>query len=182
VPLLVLGLVLVVLLAPIVLLPLSIVQRYRVGTARRPARAWLATLNTMGFGVSAGLALLVAALTSWWAPGTLTATVAGMCLGLLLGTIGLWSSRWESTAGILHFTPNRWLVLAVTAVVVARLVYGMWRGWQAWAAPGDGSWLATAGVAGSLAAGAVVIGYGCAFWGGVRWRIGRRRAARILSI
>jgi len=182
VPLLLLGLVVVVLIAPIVLLPLSIVQRYRIGTARRPARAWLATLNTIGFGISAGLALVVAALTTWWVPGALTATIAGLCLGLLLGTIGLWLSRWQSIAGVLHFTPNRWLVLAVTAVVVARLIYGIWRGWQAWAAPGEVSWLASAGVAGSLAAGAVVIGYGCAFWAGVRSRIGRRRAARVLSV
>lgn len=181
-PLLVLALLVFVLLAPVVLLPLSIVQRYRVGTARRPARAWVATLNAAGFSLSAVVGVVVAAITSWWAPGALTATAGGLVLGALLGSAGLLLSRWESQGGILHFTPNRWLVLAVTVLVVARLGYGVWRGWHAWGVAADQSWLAEAGVAGSLAAGAVVIGYGLAFWTGVRWRIGRRRIDRVLSL
>ena len=46
VPLILLAVVLVV--APIVLVPLSLVLRYRAGTARRQARGWVATLNLVG--------------------------------------------------------------------------------------------------------------------------------------
>lgn len=67
------------------------------------------------------------------------------------------------------------LVLAVTLVVTARILYGLWRGWQAWGAvPDEGTWLATAGVAGSMGAGAVVLGYYFAYWVAVRWRMRHR--------
>ena len=50
----------------------------------------------------------------------------------------------------------------------------MWRSWHAWhARVDDTSWLAASGAAGSLAAGAVVLGYYVAYWIGLRWRIGR---------
>jgi hypothetical protein len=35
---------------------------------------------------------------------------------------------------VVHYTPNRWLVLTVTAVVAARIFYGVWRVWAAWQA------------------------------------------------
>jgi len=43
VPLILLAVALV--LAPIVLMPLSLVLRYRAGTARRQARGWVTALN-----------------------------------------------------------------------------------------------------------------------------------------
>ena len=102
--------------------------------------------------------------------------MAGLAAGALLGLIGLWWSRWEATPTSLHYTPNRWLVLAIMLVVGARIFYGFWRGWHAWrAAGGDESWLAAAGVAGSLAAGAVVLGYYLAFGAGVWLRLKRHR-------
>ncbi|MBA3270257.1 MAG: hypothetical protein H0T71_07060, partial [Acidobacteria bacterium] len=56
--------------------------------------------------------------------------------------------------------------------VTARLIYGVWRGWHAWQASGDdGSWLAASGAAGSIAAGAVVLGYYLVFWVGVKRRL-----------
>ena len=93
--------------------------------------------------------------------------------------VGLRLTRWEPASGGLHYTPNRWLVLAITLVVTGRLFYGFWRGWHTWrAGPADGSWLAAAGVAGSMAAGAVVLGYYLAYWIGVRRRIRRHAAPR----
>jgi hypothetical protein len=81
-------------------------------------------------------------------------------------------SRWEATPGALHYTPNRWLVLAITLSVASRLLYGMWRGWQAWQAGLNGApWLVASGAAGSLAAGAVVLGYYLIYWLGVRRRL-----------
>lgn len=175
VPLLIVALVGLVLLVPLVLVPLSIVQRYRVGTARRPARAWVATLNVVGFLVSSCVIVLTASVTALWVPPALPAAAAALAAGVVTGVIGLWLSRWESFDGTLYFTPNRWLVTVLTLVVVGRLGYGAWRTWDAWASWGSqGGWLASAGVPGSLAAGALLIGYGLGFWSSVRWRIGQR--------
>jgi hypothetical protein len=169
-----------VVLAAIALVPLSIVQRYRVGTSRQRARGWLATLNVAGLLVSCLLFLASAALTTVWVPDALTYTAAGLTLGALLGIVGLRLTRWEPSAGILHYTPNRWLVLGLMLVIAARVFYGLWRAWHTWHAGLEGeSWFVTAGVAGSMAAGAVVLGYYLAYWIGVRRRY-RRHAARPL--
>jgi hypothetical protein len=47
----------------IVLIPISLVQRYRVGTRRQPVRGWLATLNVAAFALSTILFLVGAAVT-----------------------------------------------------------------------------------------------------------------------
>jgi len=76
----------------------------------------------------------------------------------------------------LHYTPNRWLVLTVTLVVVSRMLYGVWRAWHTWhSTPDDASWLAASGAAGSLAAGAVVLGYYLMYWAGIRSRLNHHR-------
>jgi hypothetical protein len=156
------------------MLPVSLVLRYRAGTARRQARGWVAAINVTAVGVSAALLVMGAAIANAWVPRALTYTLAGLAVGSLLGVLGLWWSRWEVTPRSLHYTPNRWLVLAIMLVVTSRLVYGFWRAWHTWrAAPDDTSWLASAGVAGSLAAGAVVLGYYLAYWTGVRRRVSR---------
>jgi len=163
-------------LAVIALMPLSLVLRYRAGTARRPARRWVAAINLAAVGVSTALLLLVAAVTSYWIPVALEYALLGLAGGCLLGLLGLRASRWEETPGSLHFTPSRALVLAVTLVVAARLLYGLWRSWHAWhTTPGDQSWLAASGAAGSLAAGALVLGYYLTYWAGVWHRIRRHR-------
>jgi hypothetical protein len=173
------GVLLLVVLAIIVLMPISLVQRYRVGTARRLARGWVASLNLAALAVSIVLFLAGAGITSYWVPGALKSALAGLAAGALLGILGLWVSRWEAGPASLHYTPNRWLVLGVTLIVSARLVYGFWRGWDTWrAGSGDPSWLAAAGVAGSLAAGAIVLGYYATYWFGVRVRIRRHERAR----
>jgi hypothetical protein len=162
------------LLAMVVLMPLTLVQRYRVGTTRRMARGWLATLNAVGFVVSALILLVSAAFTNIWLPHAFVYTLAGLGVGCLLGGIGVVISRWEVTPASLHYTPNRWLVLGLTLVISSRLIYGIWRSWQAWQTRvDDTSWIAASGAAGSLAAGAVVLGYYLAYWLGVRRRIGR---------
>jgi hypothetical protein len=53
-------------------------------------------------------------------------------------------------------------------------MYGLWRAWHAWhRASNETSWLAASGAAGSLAAGAVVLGYYLAYNAGV-WRLSRK--------
>jgi hypothetical protein len=163
-----------VLLALVVLIPISLVQRYRVGTSRRRARGWLATINVVGIALSAVSLLLGAAVTNMWVPHALAYTAAGLIGGCALGLLGLLLTRWEPAPGSLHYTPNRLLVLGITLVVTARIAYGFWRGWETWRAGArGGSWVVTWGVAESMAAGAVVVGYYLAYWIGVRRRLNR---------
>jgi hypothetical protein len=179
VPLLVLPLLVLLALATVLLLvPLALVQRYRVGTSRQRARGWLAAVNLIGLALSAVLLVCTAAVTTLWVPGTLTWAASGLCIGAVAGIVGLRLTRWESSLDALHYTPSRLLVLGLTLLVAGRLLYSAWRGWQSWSAGVDGeSWFVAAGVPGSMAAGAVVLGYYLTYWTGVRRRY-RRHAGR----
>lgn len=180
VPLLVLlVVVLAIPLVMVVLTPLMLIQRYRVGTARRQARGWLATINIVAFTLSIAIFLFAAAVTSVWVPRAFTYSLAGLACGALLGLAGLAVSRWEISSGVVHYTPNRWLVLLLTVAVSARLLYGIWRSWETWSAGLDpASWLAASGAAGSLGVGALVLGYYLAYWLGVRRRMAQYQRRR----
>ena len=172
-------LILVVILASVVLIPVAIVQRYRAGTMRRRARAWLATVNVAGISISMVLFLAGAAVTNIWVPEAFVYACAGVLGGGLIGVVGLLLTRWEPRHDGFYYTPNRWLVLAITLAVTGRLAYGLWRSWNAWQSfAGDVSWVAAAGVAGSLAAGAVILGYYFVYWLGVRRRATPRTSLR----
>ena len=171
-PLLVVPLLIVVALSVVLLLvPLSILQRYRMGTARQRARGWLATINVAGLSLSAVLFLVSAAMTTLWVAGAFTYAALGFAGGLSLGIVGLRLTRWEWSAGALYYTPSRPLVTVVMLLVAGRVGYGFWRAWESWRAGMRGeSWLIEAGVAGALAAGAIVLGYYLAYSIGVRRR------------
>lgn len=179
-PVVVAALVLVVVLAlSVLLLPLSLLQRYRVGTRRRPARAWVTALNLTGVSASSAIFLLSAALMTPWIPGAFTYATLGLAAGAVLGSIGLVFTRWEPTAGGLHFTPPWVLILGLTLIVTGRLLFGFWRAWHVWGlAPDAAAWLQASGAAGSLAAGATVLGYYATYWWGVRRRIRRHPPVR----
>jgi len=102
-------------------------------------------------------------------PSPLSVRVAaGACLGI----VGLLLTRWEATPATLHYTPNRWLVLVVTFVVSARVMYGLWRSWTVARAGFSGTPVMMAfGIPESLAAGGTVIGYYIAYGLGIRRRI-----------
>lgn len=169
-------LILLAILVSVALIPVTLVLRYRAGTARRPVRPWLATINAAGLFVSITIFLTAAALTNIWVPEAFAHACAGLIGGAAIGVLGLLLTRWEVVRGVTYYTPNRWLVLAITLAVLGRLLYGFWRGWTAWQSlAGEASWAAAAGVAGSLAAGAVILGYYFAYWLGVRTRAPRRR-------
>jgi hypothetical protein len=105
-------------------------------------------------------------------PEVLRYSLGGLGLGAVLGLIGFELTRWESSRGVVHFTPNRWLVLTVTIVVAARLFYGVWRVWAAWQAGVEQIvTIAAPGIAMSIAAGAVVLGYYLIYWFAVRRRL-----------
>jgi hypothetical protein len=176
VPLILLGVFIV--LAVIALIPFSLIQRFRRGTMRRRAVGWVIALNGAGTFVSALLFLSGAAITTRWIPGTLTYTAAGLAAGCVAGAIGLALTRWDIAGGRLYFTPNRWLVLGITLVVTLRVFYGFYRSYQAWEATLDRvTWVAASGVATSMSAGAIVLGYYLVYWIGVRRRL--RRVPRV---
>jgi membrane protein CcdC involved in cytochrome C biogenesis len=179
-------LLLLVLLLPLIviaLMPLILIQRYRVGTARRKARPWLATLNVALMAFSAICFLAGAAVTTVWVPNALTGAAAGLALGAVLGLAGLALTRWEHTSATLHYTPNRWLVLIVTFVISARIAYGLWRSWTVAQSGVSGMPIVMAfGIPESLAAGGMVIGYYLAYGLGLRRRVlkWQKRAVRVM--
>ena len=162
-------------LAVIALIPFSMVQHFRAGTARRTARGWVATLNIVAVAFSVMLFLSAAFFTSRWIPDAMSYAFGGLAVGLALGAIGAAATRWEYQEGRWRYTPNRWLVTGITLVVAARMLYGFWRSWETWRAMGNASQVAASGIAMSMSAGAVVFGYYLVFWAGIRWRIGRSR-------
>ena len=177
---------LLLLLVPALLLvfmPLVLVQRYRAGSARRLARPWIATLTLGVVSISAMFFLVAAAVTNLWIPRAFAGAAAGLAVGCVLGGLGLALTRWEPTPGALHYTPNRWVILIITVVVSARILYGLWRSWAVAQAGLSGAALVTAfGVPEGLAAGAAVLGHQLAYSAGLRWRIHawQKRALRVL--
>ena len=170
---LLLALLLIPLLV-IVLIPVSLAVRIRRGAMRRQARGWVVTVNTIAVVFSTAMFLIGALITSRWVPDVLRYALGGLGLGAVLGLIGFTLTRWESSQGVVHVTPNRWLVLTVTIVVAARIFYGVWRVWAAWEAGVDQTAAVVAsGIAMSLAAGAVVLGYYLIYWNAVRVRLRR---------
>ena len=168
----VLIVVILLVLFVIALIPISIVQRFRVAAAERPARRWLATLNLVAVALSTLLFVAGALITSRWVAEVLDYTLAGLAIGCGLGAVGVALTRWTFVDGRLRYAPNRLLVLGVTTVVAARVLYGFWRTWETWHAGIDS---VAPGVAASMSAGSVVLGYYLVFWTGIRWRLGRAR-------
>ena len=99
---------------------------------------------------------------------------SGLAAGVLLGVARAGDDAVGGVARTLHYTPNRWLVLFVTLIVSARVLYGLFRSLALAQAGFAGHDLVMAfGVPESLAAGATVIGYYLAYNAGLRWRIRR---------
>ena len=152
--------------------PLLLFLRYRAGKARRMARPWIAITNLLSFLISAALFIWIAALTNFWLPHAFGYSILGMLAGCCLGLLGVTLTRWEKSANATYYTPNRWLVLLVTLAVAARMAYGLWRIWHAWHTTGhDSSWLAAAGIPGSMAVGALVLGYYLLYNAGVCYKL-----------
>lgn len=180
-------LILLVLVVPVVvvlLTPLLLIQRYRVGSSRRAARSWMASLAVISMMMSTVFFIITAAMTNIWVPRTFITALEGLAGGSALGLLGLLLTRWEPSPRSFHYTPNRWMVLAITLVVAARVSYGMYRAAMTAAQGVTGATLLSSfGIAESLAAGGIVIGYYLLYNAGVRWRIRRwqRRPLRPMN-
>ena len=171
-------------IALVLLIPLLLVQRYRAGIARRPARLWMVTLALVSAVLSVVFFLVTAAFTTVWVPHAFRDAVVGLGIGAAGGSLALMLTKWEATPRSLHYTPNRWLVLILTLLVSARIVFGIYRSIAAARAGLNGGHLLTSfGVAESLGAAGVLIGYYLVYQSGLRWRIRRwqRRALRVMN-
>lgn len=170
-PLLLIGFVLVWAL----LLPLALFQRYRRGRARKRARGWAVRFNAWLMLVSVLVFTGAAWLAGYWIEAAVSYALAGLAVGVIIGIAGLWLTRFEfaeSHRGLLVYTPNRWLVLGLTALVALRIGYGLLHGWQWMRGEGDAAvWLAQQGSL--LAVGGVLLGHYLAYAWGLRQRLPR---------
>lgn len=169
-----LGLLLLVALW-LVTLPLAIWQRYRSGRARRRVRAWALRFNAWSMAVSAAVFLAGAWIAALWIEHALAYAALGVLAGSVIGAVGGRLARVEREAGGVFHTPNRWLVLALTLVVAARIVFGLWQLplWHGDAA--HAAWLARQG--GLLAVGGLLLGHYLGYAWMLRWRLGREATA-----
>jgi hypothetical protein len=164
--------VLILPLLVLILMPIALIQRARRGAMRRQARLWLTTINAVAVMISTAIFLTGAVISAQWIPAVLPYSLAGLTAGAMLGVLGLALTRWEGGRGPIYYTPNRWLVLAITTVVAARILYGLWRTWAAWrSGTSELAAAAASGVPLSMAAGASVLGYYVIYWLGVRRRV-----------
>ncbi len=180
VPIILFGLLVFVLLALAGIVLLSLALRYRAGTSRRQARRWVASLNVWATSFSAVFFLSFTLLLSFWVDSAFRFALIGLCIGGILGLLGLALTRWESRPEALFYTPSRWLALIVTLAIAARFVYGWWRATHPGnSGLGDQHWLVTAsGTQLSLAVAAGLIGYYLVYSIGVRLRVRRHESRR----
>lgn len=157
----------------LVLLPLSLWARYATGRARRRAQGWIVGGNAWLLAASVPLFLLSAGIADRWLANALQDGVLGLLVGGFVGIVSLWLTRFERDSQGLVYTPNRWLVLALTALLALRILAGLvmaWRQVTSGAADALTTWFdagAWTGVAG------VFLGYALAYTWGLRARLRR---------
>lgn len=172
----------VLLLAALALLlwPIGLWQRYRLGRARRRAYGWLVVFNAVALLVSTLLFLVGAAIAGAWIDAALWNAWLGLLAGVLVGLVGLWLTRFEDGSDAFHYTANAWLVLALTLVVALRVALGAWQAWHRWweGVPAPVPWPWLAGHASLLAMAGLLLGYHAAYALGL-WQRMRRHARRV---
>ncbi|KQZ59581.1 MULTISPECIES: hypothetical protein [unclassified Lysobacter] len=168
IPLLVLAMVLLWAL----LLPVALIQRYRYGKSRRRAIGWVVALNLFASFVSMLLFFFSAWIAGHWIADAPVYATIGVALGLSLGLVGLALTHFEPGPDALYYTPNRWLVLALTVIVAARLGFGLLQALRLWGEQAArGAWLSRQG--GLLAVGGMMLGYYLSYALGLRRRCRR---------
>lgn len=167
--------VLLLVAAWLLLLPISLWMRYASGRARRRAQAWVVRGNAWLLAMALPLFLLSAWAATHWMDDALRDAGLGLMIGVVFGVVGVWLTRFERDAGQLFFTPNRWVVLALTSIVALRVIAGLWMTWRHLSGDVSGAlarWLdagAWTGIAGLL------LGYTLAYTWGLRARLSRQR-------
>jgi hypothetical protein len=167
IPLLILG----VLTLWIVLLPLSILQRYRHGKARRRAGPLAVRLNAWMLLASVPPFLAGAWISQPWVPAALPQAALGLAVGGMVGIVGIWITPFERTPQGLVYTPRAWLVLLLTLLVALRIGMGIWQTVQRWQVAGSLPAL-LAGQASLFAMGGLLLGYYLMYAWGLKRRLG----------
>jgi len=176
-----LAILLAVLLAAglmLLLLPLSLWQRYRVARSRRQAIGWVVGLAWWSALASSLLMLLSTALAGLLWPLAWSYVAMAYPAGLLLGAAGHALTRFEATPAGLYYRSNAWLVSALALLVGVRLVAGLVQTVRVWTTSAqwpESGWLSHAGL---LAVGALLLGYATAQAWGLRHRLARYRRHR----
>ncbi len=167
IPLLILG----VLTLWIVLLPISILQRYRHGKARRRARPLAVRLNAWMLLASVPPFLAGAWISQHWVPAALPQAGLGLAVGGMVGILGIWITPIERTPQGLFYTPRAWLVLLLTVLVALRIALGLWQALQRWHVAGSLPAL-LAGQASLFAMAGLLLGYYLMYAWGLKRRLG----------
>jgi hypothetical protein len=164
--------VLAVVLLYLLVLPLSLLQRYRGGHRRRRVQPWVIGVNAWMLALSTAAFLIGAWISARWIAGAPAHALLGLATGAGLGLLGLALTRFDRDARERFYTPNQWLALALTLLVAGRIGLGFWQAWQ-WARSGaaHATWLV--GQGNLLAVGGVLLGYYLAYTWGLRARIRR---------
>lgn len=159
----------------VLLLPLSVVQRYRYGRARRRVQPLAVRINAWLLAVSALLFLAGAWVAGHWIADAVRDASIGVTAGVAVGLLGSRLDRFEATDRGLYRTPNRWLVLALATLLALRILLGLWLAWSGSAA-GEAGWQAWLDRGGLLGVAGVLIGYALATAWALRVRLRRGRA------
>jgi uncharacterized membrane protein YidH (DUF202 family) len=156
----------------VLLLPLSVVQRYRYGRARRRVQPLAVRINAWVLAVSALLFLAGTWVAGHWIADGFRDAAIGMAVGLAVGVLGSRLDRFEATDRGLYRTPNRWLVLALATLLALRIVLGLWLAWPG-SGNGEGGWQAWLDRGGLLGVAGVLLGYAQATAWGLLARVRR---------
>jgi hypothetical protein len=152
------------------LFPLAIIQRYRHGKARRRVQPWAVRVNAWLLAASTLLFVAFAWVMERWVDDALADAGIGLAVGGAVGLLGLALDRFESTPQGIFRTPNRWLVLALSLLVAARIGIGLWLAWSDAPATDATAWVTRGGL---LGVGGVLLGYAALTGWGLRFRIAR---------
>lgn len=168
IPLLVLG----VFALWALLLPLSILQRYRYGRLRRRAQPLAVRINAWLLLGSVPLFLAGAWASGHWIEGAAAHALAGLGAGVLVGIVGVWLTRFERSPAGLFYTPPAALVLVLSLVVATRIVLGLWQLLRRWDAVAGAPPGALGDHASLFAVGGLLLGYALAYAWGLKRRLG----------
>lgn len=170
-------------LVPALLVPLAARQAYRVGAARNPEGSWAATALVASFVVAAAALAGAGAELGRLAAKAQPAVMGALVIGVLVGLLAYTLSAWQNHRGVVYFHPNQRVTLVIASLTLLRVGYGLWRLYSAPGVPAvDRRWMTSVGIAGTLAAAALLTGYGLGFWGAVRVRIARWKAISMFSV
>lgn len=108
-------------LAPVVLLVLY--RRLRRHIGRQPLQPWRIGLRLAGVCIAALALLLIGVAGALGGSMAGVGVLAGLAGGAMLGTYGLRVTAFETTADGRFYTPNPWLGVGLSALMLGRLAY-----------------------------------------------------------